>query len=64
MYCPMIREECMEEACRWWCMDFEDCAITLMGRCSGEIAFSADDVNVDCGIRVRVTKEEVVSNDR
>lgn len=44
----------------WWCMDFEDCAIALIGRSSGEIAFAADDANFDCGIRVHVTKEGVI----
>lgn len=60
MHCPITRDECMEEGCGWWCMDFEDCAIALIGRSMGEISFAADDVSLECGIRVHVTKEEVI----
>lgn len=62
MYCPITRDECTREDCGWWCMDFEECAITLIGRSTGELAFAADDMNLDCGIRVHVTKEEVKQN--
>lgn len=40
-------------------MNFEDCAIALIGESAREFAFAADDANLDCGIRVHVTKEEV-----
>lgn len=60
MYCPITRDECFEIGCEWWCEDFGDCAIALMGRSLGELSFSADSANIDCGIRVHVTKEEVV----
>lgn len=60
MLCPIMRDECFECGCGWWCVDFEDCAIALIGRSAGEIGYAADDANIDCGIRVHVTKEEVV----
>lgn len=59
MYCPITRDECMRCGCGWWSMNFEDCAIALIGESAREFAFAADDANLDCGIRVHVTKEEV-----
>lgn len=62
MYCPMTELMCMKNDCAWWCTDFENCAITLIGESAREFSFTADDVNQDCGIRVHVTKEEVQQN--
>lgn len=63
MYCSITQGECIEKACAWWSMDFENCAITLIGESASELSFTADDTNLDCGIRVHVTKEEEKSND-
>lgn len=63
MYCPMTELMCLKNDCAWWCTDFEDCAITLIGESAREFSFTADDVNLNCGIRVHVKKEEAKQND-
>lgn len=59
MYCPITRDDCMEGACGWWCIDHEDCAMALLGNSLSEISFAADEANLECGIRVHVTREKV-----
>lgn len=63
MFCPLIRDECLGYDCGWWSDDYEECAIKLIGDSAQEISFAADDVNLDCGIRVHVTKEEVAADE-
>ena len=59
MLCPMVKDDCMELACGWWCEEFEECAMALMGRCAGEMSCAVDDTNFECRLRVQVTKTEV-----
>ena len=62
MYCPMDKNRCIECACAWWSGKHEECAVFLIGEGAREIAYAADDANLDCGIRVHVTREEMVSD--
>ena len=62
-YCPIAKDECIEQACRWWSCLNEECSVLLLGEGMKEISFATDDINFDCGFRVHVVKEEVAKID-
>ena len=57
MFCPFRNNEC-GSGCALWSREYEECAILLVGESMKELGFAADEANLDCGIRVHVTKEE------
>lgn len=61
-FCPLMRYKCAEESCGLWSEDFDSCSFKLIGESLGDIAFAADNSNLDCAIRVRVTKEDSKHN--
>lgn len=61
MFCPIMKSECCETGCALWSFDNEECALLLMGEGMNELSFAADESNLDCGIRVHVTRR--VDND-
>ena len=63
MICPILKDECLEKACSWWCYDDENCAVNMLGHCVQEISFAADNANLDCGIRVCIIREDVADGD-
>ncbi|MCI6708530.1 MULTISPECIES: hypothetical protein [Eisenbergiella] len=56
MFCPIMKSECCETGCALWSFDNEECALLLMGEGMRELSFAADEANLDCGIRVHVTR--------
>lgn len=57
-FCPFLKCRVCGEGCALWSLDHEACALLLIGEGIKEISYAADESNLDCGLRVHVTKFE------